>query len=161
MMRRFVVSLTALPVCLLACAGQSPKAGNTGKALLDAYVSAWNRHDFGALDTLLAPDAVHEDIAANFQGKGPAQIKEFMGAVIKGEPDLNWRLTKVVAAAPLLAAEWTWQSTYTGDTPTGPVVGKRISGRGTSVMEVENGKIKRFTDYYDLASYFRPDSAGK
>ena len=32
---------------------------------------------------------------------------------------------------------------------------KRISGKGASFAEVENGKIKRFTDYYDLASLFR------
>jgi hypothetical protein len=30
-----------------------------------------------------------------------------------------------------------------------------MSGRGTGFAEVDNGKIKRFTDYYDMASYFR------
>ena len=123
--------------------------------MLEAYVSAWNRHDFGAFDKLLAPDAIHEDIAWPFRGQGPAQIKDFMRVVIQGQPDLSWHLTTVVETGPLVAAEWTWTSTYTGDTPSGPVVGKRISAGGASVAVIENGRIKRFTDYYDMASAFR------
>src|SRR6267143_1619560 len=29
------------------------------KTVLEAYVSAWNRRDFGTLDKLVTPDAVH------------------------------------------------------------------------------------------------------
>lgn len=29
------------------------------------------------------------------------------------------------------------------------------STRGSSIVEIENGRIKRFTDYWDLASFFR------
>jgi ketosteroid isomerase-like protein len=32
---------------------------------------------------------------------------------------------------------------------------KRISGRGVSVVEMENGRIKRISDYYDFDSIFR------
>lgn len=163
-MRHALAGFT-LAALLLACSApsQSP-ATKSAKSLLDAYVSAWNRHDFAAVDSLLSPDAVHEDIAANFAGKGPAQVKEFMRAVIGNEPDLEWRITSTIEEGPRLAAEWTWRSTYSGDTPNGPVKGYRISGRGESMMETENGKIKRFADYYDLASFFRKaarDSTGK
>jgi steroid delta-isomerase-like uncharacterized protein len=133
----------------------------SGKAVLEAYVSAWNRHDFAALDNLLTPDAIHEDIAQGFRGQGPAQIKDFMRAMIEGQPDLNWRLTAVVDASPSVAAEWTWTSTYTGNSPIGPVVRKQISGRGVSIVLIENGRIKRLTDYYDMASFFPKAAAGK
>jgi steroid delta-isomerase-like uncharacterized protein len=123
-------------------------------------VSAWNRHDFVAFDKLLTADAIHEDIAQGFRGQGPAQIKDFMRAMIEGQPDLNWRLTTVVDAGPAVAAEWTWTSTYTGDSPSGPVVRKRISARGASIAVIENGRIKRFSDYYDLASAFREVPTG-
>jgi steroid delta-isomerase-like uncharacterized protein len=122
--------------------------------VLQAYVSAWNRHDFAAFDTLLAPDGIHDDIAAGFRGKGPAQIKDFMRELLKAQPDLEWRLTSVIESGPTVAAEWTWTSTFTGDGPSGPVVAKRISGRGATVAVIENGRIKRFTDYYDTLSYF-------
>ena len=128
--------------------------------MLEAYVWAWNRHDFGALDTLLTADAIHEDIAQGFRGQGPGQIKDFMRVMIESQPDLNWRVTTVVDAGPVVAAEWTWTSTYTGDSPIGPVVRKRISGRGASIAVIENGRIKRFPDYYDMASFFPKVSAG-
>jgi steroid delta-isomerase-like uncharacterized protein len=138
------------------------QTSRSGKSLLQAYVSAWNRHDSAALDTLLTPDAIHEDIAWGFRG-GPAQIKEFMRRVVESEPDLDWRLTTVIEKGAFVAAEWTWTATYTGDSPIGPVVRKRVSGRGATVAVIENGRIKRFTDYYDTASFFPKapaDSAG-
>jgi predicted ester cyclase len=74
--------------------------------------------------------------------------------MLKAQPDLEWKVTSIIESGPLVAAEWTWTSTFTGDSPSGPVVAKRISGRGASVAVIENGRIKRFTDYYDTLSYF-------
>jgi ketosteroid isomerase-like protein len=78
--------------CLFLLAGASAQQGKpkasavpSGKAVLEAYVSAWNRHDFAALDKLLTPDAVHEDIAWPSRDVGPAQIKEFMRQMIEVE----------------------------------------------------------------------------
>jgi len=132
----------------------------SGKAVLDAYVSAWKRHDFAALEKLLTPDAIHEDVAQGVHAQGLAEIKKFMREEIEGEPDLDWRLTTVVQAGPVVAAEWTWTGTYTGEGPTGHAKAQRISGRGASVVLIENGRIKHFTDYYDFASFFpKPTTA--
>src|SRR5258706_10326439 len=161
-MRAAVISVA----CLFLLAGASAQQGKpkasavpSGKAVLEAYVSAWNRHDFAAPDKLLTPDAVHEDVAQGVHAQGLAEIKKFMREEIEGEPDIEWGLTTVVEAVPLVAAEWTWTGTFTGDGPTGPVKGQRISGRGVSIVLPENGKIKRFTDYHDLASFFPKTSA--
>src|ERR1700682_1205370 len=49
------------------------------KAVLEAYVTAWNKHDFAALDKLLAPDAIHRDIPWTSRGhrasKGPRKSR--------------------------------------------------------------------------------------
>ena len=135
----------------------------SGKAVLEAYVSAWNRHDFAAFDKILAPDAVHEDIALGVSAQGLAQIKDFMQKVIQGQPDLEWRVSRFVESGPVVVAEWTWSSTFTGESPTGPVKDQRVSGRGVSVVVTEKGQIKHLTDYYDLPSFFRkaPTDAAK
>ena len=141
-----------------------PKASavSSSKAVLEAYVSAWNHHDFAALDKLLTPDAVHEDIAWPSRDEGPAQIKKFMQGMIALEPDFDWRLTNVIDSGSEVAAEWTWTATYTGDCPTvGHVVGMHSSARGASVAVIENGRIKRFTDYYDFASFCRTGSSAQ
>jgi steroid delta-isomerase-like uncharacterized protein len=150
----------ALSTVVIACTAQRNEPPvQSGRAVLEAYVDAWNRRDSLALDTLMAPDAVHDDIAQNFHGQGPAQTKEFMRSIISAEPDFVWRLTNVVESGPMLAAEWTWTATHTGPSPVGPVTRRRITGPGASIVQVENGRIKRFTDYYDAASFFRDTPA--
>jgi steroid delta-isomerase-like uncharacterized protein len=156
-MRRFpYLSAIVFVVVAAACAVQQKPPAAGGKALAEAYVQAWNKHDFAALDTILAPDALHEDIAQNVHATGLAAIKDFMRQNIASEPDLSWRITNAVEDGHYVAFEWTWTSTYTGPDATGKTVtNRKISGRGASFVEIENGRIKRFTDYYDLGSYFR------
>jgi len=160
MRKRLFAAATCLCAILLTGGWQEKtQTTNSGKAVLGAYVSAWNRHDFAALDKLVTPDAVHEDIAWPSRDEGPAQIKEFMRQMIEAEPDFDWHLTTIVDGGSVVAAEWTWTATFTGDSPIGHVVRFHGSGRGASVAVIENGRIKRFTDYYDFASFCRTGSA--
>ncbi len=149
------VSLLALTIT--ACAVQEKRPAAEGdKAVVSAYVRAWNQHDTVAIDTLLAADAIHEDHAQNFRGKGPKEVIAFMRGVISSEPDYRITVTNSIEDGKFVALEWTWTASYTGPDPTGKrVTNRRTSGKGSSFAEVENGKIKRFTDYYDLASFFR------
>jgi steroid delta-isomerase-like uncharacterized protein len=144
-----LLSATALPQT------QTQTRVPSGRAVLEAYVSAWNRQDFAALDKILAPDAVHEDIALGAYARGIAQIKGFMQKVIQGQPDLEWRVSRFVESGPITVAEWTWTSTFTGESPRGPVEKQRVFGRGVSVVLTEKGQIKHLTDYYDLPSFSR------
>lgn len=130
----------------------SPKSSN--KAVLEAYVDAWNRRDSAALDTMFAPGGTHEDIAQGFMGKSPQEVKGLMTMMAGMEPDFKWTLTNVIDHGSTVVAEWTWTGTYTGPGPYGNVKNLATSGRGVSVADFENGKIKRFTDYYDNASFF-------
>ncbi len=153
-------------IFLLLAATASPQTQKQAgvpsrQAVLEAYVSAWNRHDFAAFDKILAPDAVHEDIALGVYAQGVAQVKDFMQKVIQGQPDLEWRVSRFVESGPIVVAEWTWTSTFTGESPTGPVKDQRVSGRGVSVVLTGNGQIKHLTDYYDLSSFFRNTPADR
>ncbi len=156
-MRRLpFLAVSLFMVVAAACAVQQKPPAASGKAVVEAYVRAWNQHDSAALDTIMAPDAIHEDIAQNYRGKGAKEIKTFMRGVIGAEPDFKWSVTNGIEDGKFVALEWTWTSTYTGPDPGGKqVTNKHLSGRGSSFAEVENGKIKRFTDYYDQASFFR------
>lgn len=144
-------------VSLLACAVEKkPPVPEGGKAVAEAYVRAWNAHDSVAIDSLLAPGGIHEDIAQNFVGKNSADAVKFMRGMLASEPDFKWDVTAATEDGRYVALEWTWKSTYTGPDPTGKqVTNRRISGRGASFAEIEKGRIKRFTDYYDMASFFR------
>ncbi|MFN2635700.1 MAG: nuclear transport factor 2 family protein [Gemmatimonadaceae bacterium] len=142
---------------ITACAVQGkPPQTSDAKAIVQGYVRAWNQHDSAAFDTLLASDGTHDDFALDFHGKGPKQVTEFMRGMISAEPDYNWRVTRIAQDGQTVALEWTWSAKYTGPDPNGkPVRDKATSGRGASIVEVQDGKIKRFADYYDMASFFK------
>jgi steroid delta-isomerase-like uncharacterized protein len=60
------------------------------------------------------------------------------------------------AAGPWAAIEWTMSGTYTGDWPGMPATGRRFSSvRGTSILELEAGKIRRESDYWDAATVMK------
>ena len=155
--RTAVPGLFVLILLVTGCAVYEKKQPVQGdKAVVDAYVRAWNQHDTIAIDTLLAPDGVHEDIAQNFRSRSRRDVINFMRGTVATEPDYKWTVTNSVDEGKFVALEWTRTATYTGPDPTGkPATRRRISSRGASIAEVENGRIKRFTDYFDLASFFR------
>jgi steroid delta-isomerase-like uncharacterized protein len=147
-----VAGLASLGACT---AKQEKPASASHRAILDAYIAAWNRHDSLAVDTLLAKGGVHEDVPFSIRATAPDGVHAFMRDLLQSSPDYVWKVTEVVEGDNSLAAEWTWTSTYTGDSPNGPVTALKISGRGASIVELENGKIKRFSNYYDEASWFK------
>ncbi|MEP6905810.1 MAG: ester cyclase [Gemmatimonadales bacterium] len=155
-MSRFLVAVVlGLMLALGACAAEEKKqTASSARPLLEAYVSAWNRHDSLALDTLIAKDGIHEDVSSDFRAVGAAGVNGLLSDFIKASPDFQWRMTKVIEDGPNLATEWTWASTYTGPSPSGPVTAVKVFGRGASIVEVADGKIKRFSNYCDEASLF-------
>ncbi len=131
------------------------KTSESPQAVLQALMTAFNRHDFAALDRLVAPQGVYEDFAARFRGVGPAAVKRFLRGVIEKEPDFNWQLTSAIQSGSTVAAEWSWTSTFTGQGPDGRhLAAVKVAGRGATVAVIENGQIKELHDYYDDASFF-------
>jgi steroid delta-isomerase-like uncharacterized protein len=145
---------TKVDLHVTACKKGSPKA------ILQALVSAFDRHDFAAIDTLLSPQGVYEDFAADFHGVGPAPLKEFLRGVIEEEPDFNWKIVNIIESGCTVAAEWTWTGTYTGEGVNGKhVVAEKISSRGATFAVIENAQIKQVHDYYDFESFFTKSPA--
>jgi len=151
-----VCSAQTSPVTTVTSQTIASKAqSESPKAVLQALVSAFNRHDFAEIDALLAPEGVYEDFAARFRGVGPAQVKDFLRGVIQEEPDFSWKLTTVIESGSIVIAEWTWTSTFTGEGPDGKhVAAQKISGRGATIAMIVNGQIRQLHDYYDSASFF-------
>jgi predicted ester cyclase len=154
-----------IPLALSACTskdGTPPPdtaraaSASSARRVAEAYVDAWNRHDSAAIDTLIALRGTHEDMPSGFVATGPAGVHGMMRDLSQSLPDYAWNITEVVEGSPNLALVWTWKGTFTGKDPTGKdVKNVPVSGVGSSIVEVENGRIKRMRNYYDEASLFR------
>ena len=146
-----------LAVGVWACGprAESIATSTDPRVLFNSFVAAWNSHDYGALDTLVAANAVEEDLALGFRGEGPGGFQGFMRQTLGMIPDFDWQPTNVLADSFKVAAEWTLRGSYTGDTPTGPVRARRFNIRGVSVVITNGRRITRFSDYYNLAEFYR------
>jgi len=151
-MNKIVVVIIFI-AALTACAtGQSDRSDP--RSVLEAYVSAWNHHDFAAIDRLIPADGIHDDIPNVVHAQGPEQVKNFMKSIIAQEPDFQWHIDRAIVSGSTVAAEWTWTATFTGEGPYGPVKDLPLSGHGASIAEIEKGRIKKLTDYYDTLTFF-------
>jgi steroid delta-isomerase-like uncharacterized protein len=157
-MKKMAVVIVFLAACAFAT-GQSDSTDP--RSVVEDYVSAWNHHDFGALDRLIASDGIHDDIPNSVRAQGPDQVKDFMKSIIAEEPDFKWHIDRIIVSGTTVAAEWTWTATFTGDGPYGSVKDQPLNGHGASIVEVEKGRIKQLTDYYDTLSFFPKPTAKK
>jgi steroid delta-isomerase-like uncharacterized protein len=155
-MKKIVAVMVFLAAFADGAAGQADP-----RSVVEAYIAAWNHHDFAAIDQLIASDGIHDDIANSVHAQGPSQVKDFMKSITAQEPDLKWLIDRVIVSGSTVVAEWTWTATLTGEGPYGSVKDQPISGRGASIVEVEEGRIKHFTDYYDTLSFFPRPAAKK
>jgi steroid delta-isomerase-like uncharacterized protein len=60
--------------------------------------------------------------------------------------------TSIVQLGETIVAEWTMQGTQTGPIGGIPASGNSFSVRGVSVLKIDQGRIVRHSDYYDLST---------
>ena len=123
--------------------------------LYKKYIAAWLAHDTEAVVSFFAEGCVYEDLALGALNRGKSEVRAFVQATLAAIPDFTIEPKSVFATADRLVSEWTMTGTQTGDFPGLPATGKSFSVPVASVMEFQNGKIHRNTDYWNLASFLQ------
>ncbi len=144
-------------ICILllfagSAEGQQKENVNAGD-LVKKHVDAWTQHNFDAIDDLFAKDGIYEDIAAGESWQGRDKIKNLMKSTLKAIPNFNIKINNWFSAKDKVSCEWVMSGTQTGDFPDLPANGKSFSVHGSSVVLLGDGKIRRWTDYYDMYSF--------
>jgi steroid delta-isomerase-like uncharacterized protein len=81
-------------------------------------------------------------------------LRAFIQGAVDGFPDLKFALTSQFSAGDWAAMEWTWTGTHAA-LPGMPATTKPFRVRGATIIELRDGKIKRNTDYWDLATLLK------
>jgi steroid delta-isomerase-like uncharacterized protein len=123
--------------------------------VLDDLAAAWTAHDIDRVLSLCADDCVYEDVTMAAVNRGKGELKAFAGAVLAAFPDFKMKLTSGFTAGTWAGAEWTISGTHKGDLPGMPATGKTFIVRGASICELEEGKIKRNSDYWDMVTFLK------
>jgi steroid delta-isomerase-like uncharacterized protein len=88
------------------------------------------------------------DHALGLEFKDKERLNEFLAKIVERFPDSERRDNSIFSSADRVISEWTLTATLAE-----PFLGGRlkvpICVRGISVVQVKNGKISQWSDYYD------------
>jgi len=122
---------------------------------LEAWAADWSSPDIEHLLSLFTDDCIYEDVTFGVVNRGKVELKAFADGIFAAFPDFNIKQTARFAAGDWAGMEWIISGTHKGDLPGMPATNKHFSFRGATILELESGKIRRCSDYWDLATFLK------
>jgi steroid delta-isomerase-like uncharacterized protein len=122
---------------------------------LQRWAEVWSSHDISGLLSLFTDSCIYEDVTFGVINKGKDELKSFAEGIFAAFPDFAIRLTSQFVAGEWAAMEWVISGTHVGDLPGMPATHKKFSIRGSTILELEGPKIRRNSDYWDLATFLK------
>jgi steroid delta-isomerase-like uncharacterized protein len=113
-----------------------------------AWSAAWNSHQSARVAALFTADGMYEDQAFGLTAHGTDAIATFADGFFQAAPDLHINLIAGFGTDDWAAAEWILSGTDTGGMA-GMSTGKRFTVRGATIFQVQDGQVRRDTDYYN------------
>lgn len=117
----------------------------------DEYVRAYRGANWRQMATLLADDAEFEDPTFRLRQSGKEAIVKMMQQAEGGFQDVNLEVSRRIIEPPHAVLEVTFVGrprSKEGQPPN-----EHIRVRGITVLGVENGLIRRWTDYFDFRTF--------
>jgi steroid delta-isomerase-like uncharacterized protein len=122
---------------------------------LNGFMTAWNAHDVQAVAAHYAPDYEEIDVARARPEVGPDNVRRTILYYLRAFPDFKLTLDDVIVNGERVAMYWTWTGTHRGTFMNIPATGRNVMVRGTSLVDLENGQIRRAVRIWDLAGLLR------
>ena len=113
--------------------------------LVRDFIAAWSRLDPAELAGWFAEDGIYHNIpAAPVQGR--SEVEAFIRGFTASWTATEWEIVTLVASGSTVVAERV-DRTQAGD--------KSVDLPCVGIFELEEGRIKVWRDYFDLATYQR------
>lgn len=155
-MRRSVVVPGVLAM-LAACGprqGPSPTVARN-EVVARTLMEAWRSGDRDLLADIFAPDAVYDDFPNQIQYQGIQEITGYVQAVQAWAEGLSIDVSAVHASEEGATIEWIFSATQArpiGDRV--PVAtGREVVLNGVTILEMDEGRIRRAADYQDALAF--------
>ena len=118
--------------------------------LVSAFCRAWANRDVDEILGYFAEDAVYHNMPMPpMQGK-PA-IKTILQQIVSPTSWIEWETLNMAEAGNVV---------FTERVDRFEMAGKKVELPVAGVFEIENGKIKAWRDYFDMAAWTRQTSGG-
>jgi steroid delta-isomerase-like uncharacterized protein len=140
-----------LAVVLFGCTSRTQEHVDfEADEIMKSLIELWASKNPQIIDDLFIEECVYEDVPDQASYHGKEEVKAFLAELFTWSPDLKVEYTATFFKDDWAAVEWRWDGTQTGDIRgLMEATGRPYSLRGASVLEIEDGKIKRISDYYN------------
>ena len=127
----------------------------TTDQFLTEFIQAWNAHDIERVSAFYAQDYEEIDVAQATPQRGRDSMRRQIACYLRAFPDLCVTLDRNVAQDHHIALFWTWSGTHRGTFMNIPPSGRSVTVRGSSLLEVTDGQVRRGWRVWDLAGLLR------
>jgi steroid delta-isomerase-like uncharacterized protein len=117
------------------------------------YDAAWASHDVEKIASFFTDDCIYEDVASGVVSRGKEELKAFIKTTLAAFPDFKVEMKSFFVAGDWVGSEWIMTGTRTGPSPNLPATKNIFSIRGASITELQEGKINRNSDYWNMTSF--------
>jgi steroid delta-isomerase-like uncharacterized protein len=122
----------------------------TPDRILQAALAAWNQDKFVEVVDQFNDQFIFTDYALGLEFKDKGRLTEFLAKICELFPDSERRDNTIFSSGDRVITEWTLTATKTEPFfLDGRLRKVPISARGISVVQIKNGKISQWSDYYD------------
>ena len=127
----------------------------TSDRILQTTLAAWRQGNFGEVVDQFNDQFTFTDHALELEFKDKERLTEFLAKIRERFPDSKRRDKTIFSSGNRVITEWTLTATKTE-----PFFGERLRKvpiclQGISVVQVTNGKISQWSDYYDQLKSYR------
>jgi len=133
--------------------------------IVKASITAYNAKNWSKAKDTLAADAVYDEKGTHRRIQGAGEIIEAWQGWAKAIPDSKATFVREFASGDTAVFELVWKGVHTGplQTPTGtiPASNKPIEVPACQVVQVEGGKVKRVSHYFDMLTLLTQIGAKK
>lgn len=120
----------------------------------DEYVKAWNNHDGRAVAACMTPDAVYADPPIGARNQGRDAIAAWVDSIVPTlSSDYIMETTSFIQSGDRYAAESVVRGTHDGSSPELPATGRPFEIHFVSIGELEDGRIRRITEYWNMVEF--------
>ena len=119
------------------------------------YVGAWCDHDTDRIVDLFRDECEYDDVPLGITSRGKDEIRAFIETTHRTMSEFSLALRRLVVAQSVITLESIQSGVHTGAFSAEQPTGKRYSVRMVTVMSVDDGRIARVSDYWDLATVLR------
>ena len=132
---------------------------STALEIAKSCTLAYNEKNWGKVETLLAADAVYDEIGTHRHIRGPGKIIEAWKGWASAIPDSRATFVRELASGDTAVLELIWKGLHSGPlpTPAGVVAAshKPVELPACQIVRVRDGKVASVKHYFDFLTLLR------